>query len=117
MGQEGWSAQADSTPGSLEKDRFVEASAFACWTGSFLPIGIQEAELKQPTHLMEHAVQSTVAFFPFGDGTKPATSTARKDGRGKECFSSEKRDFPKVVLPSFVSSLGNQVVSSEAISL
>jgi len=74
-------------------------------------------ELKQPTHLMEHAAPSMGRFLPFGVGAEPAMVAARIDGRGLVCFSSEERAFPSEVVPSFVSSFVRWVVPSGTIGL
>jgi hypothetical protein len=95
MGQEGWSAHADSVPGSWKIDRLVKASALTYRTGFLLPIGAAEAELEQPAHLMELAVQSSDWFFPLGEGAEPANDTAWKGRIEAECSSSEEQEVSK----------------------
>jgi hypothetical protein len=95
MGQEGWSAHADSVPGSWKTDRLVKASALTCQTGFLLPIGAAQAELEQPAHLMELAVQSTDLLLPLGEGLEPASGTARKSRIEAECSSLEGQDVSK----------------------
>lgn len=46
--------------------------------------------VKQPTRLMEHAAPFKVRFLSFGIGVEPEMVTARFDGRGMDCFSSER---------------------------